>query len=193
MFPDDSLTSARPLSMTRYVALLRAINVGGHTVKMDVLRKHFSGMGFTNVETFIASGNVIFEAKAGEPEELEARIAAELERCLGYPVATFLRTPGELAAIVRHEPFETGVIDPAQHALYIGFLARRPAADTARKVADLRTAVDELHVHKRELYWGCRTRFSESAVSGALLERTIAMPMTVRNITTVRKLAAKLA
>ena len=53
--------------MTRYVALLRAINVGGHTVKMDALRKHFSRMGFANVETFIASGNVIFDAKASEP------------------------------------------------------------------------------------------------------------------------------
>ena len=179
--------------MTRYVALLRAINVGGHTVKMDALRKHFSGMGFTNVETFIASGNVIFDAKSGEPEVLESRIAAELESRLGYAVATFLRTPTELAAIVRHQPFEAGVIDPAQHALYIGFLARRPGADTARKVADLRTAVDEFHVHKRELYWGCRTRFSESEVNGALLERTIAMPMTVRNVTTVRRLAAKLA
>ncbi|HKN65766.1 MAG TPA: DUF1697 domain-containing protein [Gemmatimonadaceae bacterium] len=179
--------------MTRYVALLRAINVGGHTVKMDALRKHFSSMGFTNVETFIASGNVIFDAKSGEPEVLEARIAAELENRLGYAVATFLRTPAELAAVVRHQPFEAGVIDPAQHALYIGFLARRPGADTARKVAALRTGVDEFHVHKRELYWGCRTRLSESAVSGALLERTIAMSMTMRNITTVRKLAAKLA
>lgn len=178
--------------MIRYVALLRAINVGGHVVKMDVLRKHFSRMGFTNVETFIASGNVIFDAKDDEPAALEERIAYELENSLGYAVATFLRTPAELASIVRHQPFEPGVIDPDQHALYIGFLPRKPAADVARRVVALRTPVDEFHVHKRELYWGCRTRFSDSAVSGGLLERTIAMPMTVRNVTTVRKLAAKL-
>lgn len=178
--------------MIRYVALLRAINVGGHVVKMDVLRKHFSRMGFTNVETFIASGNVIFDAKDDEPAALEERIAYELENSLGYAVATFLRTPAELASIVRHRPFEPGVIDPDQHALYIGFLPRKPAADVARRVVALRTPVDEFHVHKRELYWGCRTRFSDSAVSGGLLERTIAMPMTVRNVTTVRKLAAKL-
>lgn len=179
--------------MTRYVALLRAINVGGHVVKMDALRKHFSRMGFTNVETFIASGNVLFDARDDEPAALEERIASELERSLGYAVGTFLRTPAELAAIVRHQPFEPSVIDPDRHALYIGFLPRKPAADTARKIVGLRTAVDELHVHKRELYWGCRTRFSESAISGALLERAVAMPMTVRNVTTVRRLAAKLA
>lgn len=192
MFPDHSLTSSS-LSMTRYVALLRAINVGGHVVKMDVLRKHFGRMGFANVETFIASGNVLFDAKEGEPAALEERIAYELEHSLGYAVATFLRTGAELAAIVRHQPFDAAVIDPEQHALYIGFLPRKPGADTARKIVALRTAIDEFHVHRRELYWGCRGRFSDSVVSGGILERTIAMPMTVRNVTTVRKLAAKLA
>jgi uncharacterized protein (DUF1697 family) len=183
----------RSPSMTRYVALLRAINVGGHTVKMDVLRKHFARMGFANIETFIASGNVIFDAADDEPAALEERIARELEKSLGYAVATFLRTSAELSAIVRHRPFEPGVIDPDQHALYIGFLARNPGADTARKIVALRTPVDEFHVHRRELYWGCRGRFSDSVVSGSALERTIAMPMTMRNVTTVRKLAAKLA
>ena len=179
--------------MPRYVALLRAINVGGHTVKMDVLRKHFSRMGFANVETFIASGNVLFDAKDDEPAALEERIAHELENSLGYAVATFLRTGAEVAAIVRHQPFDPAVIDPDQHALYIGFLPRKPSADTARKIVALRTPVDEFHVHKRELYWGCRGRFSDSVVSGNILDRTIAMPMTMRNVTTVRKLAAKLA
>jgi uncharacterized protein (DUF1697 family) len=183
----------RSPSITRYVALLRAINVGGHTVKMDALRKHFARMGFANIETFIASGNVIFDAPDDEPAALEERIARELEKSLGYAVATFLRTSAELSAIVRHQPFAPDVIDPDQHALYIGFLARNPGADTARKIVALRTPVDEFHVHKRELYWGCRGRFSDSVVSGSALERTIAMPMTMRNVTTVRKLAAKLA
>jgi len=178
--------------MPRYVALLRAINVGGHTVKMDVLRKHFARMGFANVETFIASGNVLFDAKDNEPAALEERIAYELENSLGYAVATFLRTSAELSAIVRHKPFDAAVIDPEQHALYVGFLPRKPSADTARKIVALRTAMDEFHVHKRELYWGCRGRFSDSVVSGGALERAVAMPMTMRNVTTVRRLAAKL-
>ena len=57
----------------RYVAFLRAINVGGHVVKMDRLRRIFESMRFRNVETFIASGNVIFEA-AGNADVLERRI-----------------------------------------------------------------------------------------------------------------------
>ena len=88
---------------SRFVALLRAINVGGHVVKMDALRKHFTRLGFGNVETFIASGNVLFDAPGAKPRDLEDRIAMELERVLGYPVATFVRSPGELASVV-HSP-----------------------------------------------------------------------------------------
>ncbi|HKW48554.1 MAG TPA: DUF1697 domain-containing protein [Gemmatimonadaceae bacterium] len=177
---------------TRYVALLRAINVGGHVVKMDVLRKQFTRLGFGNVETFIASGNVLFDAPGAKPRELEERIAMELERVLGYAVATFVRSPADLASVVKHEPFAAGAFDFTKHALYIGFLEGRPKADIVSKVVTLKTPTDEFHVHGRELYWGSRGRFSESAVSGAALERTIGMAMTMRNVTTVRKLAAKL-
>lgn len=181
-----------PAKSTRYVALLRAINVGGHVVKMDVLRKHFTKMGFGNVETFIASGNVLFDA-TDAPPTLEERIAFELERALGYPVGTFIRTAAELSAVVEHEPFPADVIDPRKHSLYVGFLGSKPAAETIRKVIALRTPVDELHIHKRELYWGCRVRYSETEIKGPALARALGMEMTVRNITTVRKLAAKLS
>ena len=180
-----------PHNETRYVALLRAINVGGHVVKMDALRKHFTKMGFGNVETFIASGNVLFDAT--EPAAaLEERIAFALERALGYPVGAFVRTPAELAAVIEHEPFPIDIIDPAKHSLYIGFLGSKPSAKTISNVVALRTAVDELHIHKRELYWGCRVRFSETEIKGPALARALGMEMTVRSITTVRKLAAKL-
>jgi uncharacterized protein (DUF1697 family) len=177
--------------MTRFVALLRAINVGGHLVKMDALRKHFSTMGFVNVETLIASGNVIFDAAEASASDLEERIASELGHLLGYPVTTFIRTPAELAAIVRHTPFGAAVIDPEQHGLFVGFLARKPGAQATKSVLALRTAVDEFHVHKRELYWGRRGRFSDSLVKPGALDRALGMPMTVRSITTVRKLATK--
>jgi uncharacterized protein (DUF1697 family) len=182
-----------PAATSRYAALLRAINVGGHTVKMEALRKHFAKMGFANVQTLIASGNVLFDAQGTTSRQLEALIAMELERILGYPVATFVRTGPELATIVRHEPFPRELIDPDQHTLYVGFLGEKPGAEAARRVAALRTPVDALAIHGRELYWGCRTRFSETQVKPGLLDKALGIPMTVRNITTVRKLAAKLA
>src|SRR3954469_1096146 len=80
-------------SIRRYIAFLRGINVGGHRVKMDRLRDLFTALGFSNVATFIASGNVIFEAPATDVTELEERIEAQLERSLGYEVEIFVRTP----------------------------------------------------------------------------------------------------
>jgi uncharacterized protein (DUF1697 family) len=184
--------SARKLS-TRYVAFLRAINVGGHTVKMDVLRAHFTRLGFTGVETVIASGNVIFEAAGALPRELESFIAGELERRLGYAVATFVRTPAELEKVVRHRPFDPASFDYEAHTLYVGFLPARPSAEVLRKTIALGTSTDELHIEGRELYWGIRTRFSDSPITGALLERGLGMPMTLRNVTTVTRIATKYA
>ena len=89
--------------MTRYIAFLRAINVGGHTVKMDILRQLFEELGLSKVETFIASGNVIFETPSQNERELEERIQAKLHASLGYQVATFLRTDQEVASIVTYQ------------------------------------------------------------------------------------------
>src|SRR5688500_12178257 len=91
--------------MTIYVAFLRGINVGGHTVKMDALKKAFEALGFENVSTFIASGNVIFESSAKKTETLEKKIETALEKELGYEVATFLRTDKQVAAIAEHDAF----------------------------------------------------------------------------------------
>ena len=79
--------------MSKYFAFLRAINVGGHTIKMEALRNLFEECGFTRVETFIASGNVIFETDSHNSEELTKIIEAHLLSELGFGVAVFLRTP----------------------------------------------------------------------------------------------------
>src|SRR5262245_28797721 len=89
----------------RYVAFLRAINVGGHVVKMDQLRKLFEQLKFKNVETFIASGNVIFETASTDAAALETKIEKHLAKALGYEVGTFLRTCDEVAAIAGHKAF----------------------------------------------------------------------------------------
>jgi uncharacterized protein (DUF1697 family) len=173
--------------MPRYIALLRAINVGGHVVKMDQLRRAFEALAFSNVETFIASGNVIFESRARDSASLERKIEAHLRKELGYSVATFLRTPAEVAEVAQYDPFpqEKG------GTLYIAFLAGTPTADAAKSLLTFASDLDAFHVHNREIYWLVRHKLSESPFSGARLEKTLGLPATVRNVTTVRKLAAK--
>jgi uncharacterized protein (DUF1697 family) len=182
------MTRGSRTPLLRYVAFLRAINVGGHTVKMDRLRAEFDALGFRDVETFIASGNVLFAAASGDPSTLEHRIEERLEKTLGYPVATFLRTPEELAAVVGYEPFPER---DETTGLWVGFLKSELSREARDKLVAFRTEVDELESRGREAFWMCRTRFSESKVSGAKMEKALAMPATFRNVTTVRKLALK--
>lgn len=185
--------------MTGYAAFLRAINVGGHTVKMDRLRGLFEALGFGAVATFIASGNVIFEAgdvpdpAAAGPAEaadaLEAGIEARLREALGYDVATFVRTLDGLSAIVAHAAFDTPPDPPGK--VYIGFLKRTPSAAARRALEALSSPTESFVLHDRELYWRLDTRFSDSPNSGGLLEKTLGMTLTLRTASTLQRIVAK--
>src|SRR2546421_4698891 len=177
--------------MPKYIAFLRAINVGGHTVKMDQLRRLFEALGFAKVETFIASGNVIFDSSSRSTRTLEKKIETHLRETLGYEVATFIRSPAELSAIAGYKPFPDAELKADGNVLYIGFLADEPNEEARRKVLSLTTAVDDFHIRGRELYWLCRTKISESEVSGSMLQKALGMVTTLRNSTTVKKIAAK--
>jgi uncharacterized protein (DUF1697 family) len=176
--------------MARYFAFLRAINVGGHTVKMDALRQIFEALNFTRVETFIASGNVLFETEAQDTQALEWLIADKLQEALGYEVATFIRTEAELAEIARYRPFQKSELDTAT-ALNVAFLADPLDEEAKQKVIALQTDIDTFHVHGREVYWLCRKRQSESTFSNAVLEKTLGRKSTLRGVETVKKMAVK--
>jgi uncharacterized protein (DUF1697 family) len=170
--------------VTRYVAFLRAINVGGHVVKMDALKRSFEAVPLDNVSTFIASGNVIFESQ-GKAADLEPRIEAHLRQWFGYAVGTFVRSEDEVADIARHEPFA----GPA--TTYIMLTRARPDAATVERVLALATEHEPVVVHEREVYFQ-PVSFLESLVSGGL-GKVLGTECTMRNANTLRRLAAKFA
>jgi uncharacterized protein (DUF1697 family) len=171
--------------MARYCAFLRAINVGGRVVKMQALRELLASCGLESVETFIQSGNAVFESDEAAGD-LERAIEARLEEALGYRVATFVRTTRELAEIARRRPF-----GEREGTVYVAFTRARPGARARAAVEALGGPNDELRVDRREVYWLCRTLSHESPVSGAVIERTLGAEATVRNSTTVRKMAER--
>jgi len=177
--------------LPKYIAFLKAINVGGHTVKMDYLKKLFEQMSFEKVETFIASGNVVFESKSKNVESIKKKLETELERSLGYRVATFIRTTNELKEVSEYKPFKESDLNNAQNCLYIGFLDDQPGKDLSKKVLALSDEANEFHFHNKELYWLCRKNFSDSGITGNKLERALGMSTTVRNSTTINKMAVK--
>jgi uncharacterized protein (DUF1697 family) len=176
--------------MPRLIAFLRAVNVGGHNVKMEELRALFEALGFSNVETFIASGNVIFDAEAESAGDLQKQIEAHLHKSLGYEVATFLRTTTEIAGIARYKPFDESKLQSAQ-ALNVAFLAEPLSAEAQKKLMGLSTEIDEFHVHGREVYWLCKKKQGESTFSNAVFERKLKVQTTFRGWKTVLKLAEK--
>src|SRR6185295_5105887 len=134
--------------MSKVFAFLRAINVGGHTVKMDALRKEFEALGLGSVETFIASGNVIFESRSKDLGTLEKTIERRLQKAFGFEVRTFLRTGDELAAVAGHAPFTAAQLKAAR-TQNIGFLTEPLSADSVKSVLALKTAIDDFHVNGR--------------------------------------------
>jgi uncharacterized protein (DUF1697 family) len=176
-------------SNSRYIAFLGGINVGGHRVKMDRLCGLFSELGFSNVRSFIASGNVLFESsKTTSTPSLETAIEESLREALGYEVPTFLRTPAQLVSVVDSVPFKKKELEMPNYTLHIGFFRRVFSVEDAAVVQAFQTPMDAFRVADREMYWLCRGKILETQVKWPALRRKLENPSTARNITMLRRL-----
>lgn len=177
--------------MPRYVAFLRAINVGGaRTVKMEALRKIFEGLGFANVTSFIASGNLIFETPARDTSALEERIEGALLQALGYDATPFIRTGPELSHIAGFKAFASSTISAGDETNVI-FTTARPSAEVRAAFKAFHSEAEEFQVHGREIYW-LRHRTAEGIPYSTLaLSKALSGPFTVRSMNTVRTISEK--
>jgi len=122
--------------MTRYIALLRAVNVGGRKVTMKELRDMAAGLGLANARTLLASGNLVFETKKTAPARLEATLEAAIEKTFGLVSEVMVRDPDEWRAIIDANPFpKKAKDDPAHLVVAVG----KAAPDTKALAAWLET------------------------------------------------------
>ena len=175
--------------MPRFVAFLRAVNVGGRSVKMEALKAVFEGLGFARVQTFIASGNVVFDSQARNVAALERKIEAALQAAFGFEIDTFVRTLDEVAVLADHPAFEAGT--QRTRTQVIGFLRDAPTPQALQAIEAMTTEVDELQLHGRELFWRSSNSQAESTFSNAAFERALKLRTTFRGVATLRKLVAK--
>ncbi len=171
-----------------HAAFLRAVNVGGRTVKMDRLRAAVEALGASSVSTHIASGNVRFTPGAGLAADLggadlEAVLSDALAAEFGFTIDVFVRTMAELRTLVRRRPFPGAAGD--DWTLHVGFLHRPCRADERAALAALASPDDLLKVTGRDLAWLRKGRFSDSTITGPVLERALGQPTTLRRIDTV--------
>jgi uncharacterized protein (DUF1697 family) len=179
--------------MQRYIAFLRGINVGGHRVKMDALRALFASLGLKDVSTFIASGNVLFSSDSPDPDRLRDEIEEHLHAELGYEVATFLRTPDELSAIVAFDPGHAGAPIAEFESHYV-ILLDEPASNSLRSdIQQLESETDQFRFSEREVHWLIRGKISESPLfAGGLDRATKGTRTTSRNMNTLVRIMDKI-
>lgn len=137
--------------MPTHVAFLRGINVGGHNrMKMDDLRAACESLGLEDVRTYVQSGNVVFEAGAGEPGALADRLHDAIDDSFGYDVTVMVRTREELAAVVEGQPFD----EPADGdtKLYVTFLDEEPAEERVEELLAAGNEAESFAVSGREVY-----------------------------------------
>jgi uncharacterized protein (DUF1697 family) len=173
--------------MNRWVAFLRAINTGNRRVKGDRLVRVFESLGFESVSSFQASGNVLFSAEAPDKN----RIEEALERELGYPVPTMLRTATETRRIASERPFTEAELRSTQGRIQVMLL--RDPISTGLQVGGLPDIPDDdlVRVRPGEVFWLPRVGISASRLSPPAVERLVG-PLTVRTHTTIRRIADRL-
>ena len=174
--------------MTRHVAFVRAINVGGHAVvRMTDLQKMFASAGCCDVRTYIASGNILFDAPAGKVAASIEKVGASLRKHLGHEPEIVVRTASEIEAIVKAVPFKS-VADEPDIKLYVAFLSRAPKPRPKWPIVSVADAVEAIPAGDRDVFI-VRRRMKNGlfAIPNNFLEATLGVPATIRNWATVTK------
>ena len=171
----------------RYVALLRGINLGARNkLAMADLRALVEAVGAEDVETYVQSGNVVFETAAAAGG-LELELADAIRQAHGLDVAVLVRSAAELDAIVKKNPFLRAGAD--EKSLHVTFLAARPKQALVKALDPRSSPPDELRVAGREVYLLCPNGYGRSKLSNAFFEKRLDVVATTRNWRTVRTLA----
>ena len=169
----------------RYVALLRGINVGGKAkLPMRELSAIFLGCGATAVETYIQSGNVVFESEAAPA--CVAGVTAEIARVYGYPGRIVWRSSAEMKACYERNPFARAGV--SEDALHVYFLADQPLASAVKALDPARSAPDEFVVVGKNIYLFLPDGMARTKLTNVYFDSKLGTVSTARNWRTVGRL-----
>ncbi len=173
----------------RFVAFLRAVNVGGRRVAMATARSTLSSLGYADVTSFVNSGNLIFTAE-GDVAKLEGEVRAALESTFGFELTTFVRTAEQVRALGTDKPFGR-VADGHTHFV---LLPLTPLTAPERKAVEaMSNERDTVVVRGRDVHWLIRARSIETSLGPRQWAKALpGNATTARNVTMVERLAVKL-
>ena len=176
--------------MITYIALLRAVNVGGTAaVKMDALRAMTADLGFTDVQSLLQTGNLVFTGKATGRAEIEGLIEAEAEKRLGLTTTVVVRTAADWAEVIARNPFSDEAKDDPSHLLVMP-LKNAPVAEAEAALQAAVVGRERVRVIGDAAYLVYPDGVGRSKLTAVLAERKLGARGTARNWNTAMKLAA---
>ena len=174
--------------MITYTALLRGINVSGHRmIKMEELKKVLGELNYTNIRTYIQSGNIIFEAPKTGSASLEKQIAEKILRHFGFPVPVVIRSRPELDVIHKNNPFLGKRNEPIDK-LHVTFFPEQPDPELVKKIEDHLFLPDEFVVSGKEIYLLCPNGYGRTKLTNLFFENKLKLTATTRNWNTIEML-----
>ncbi|HMV27509.1 MAG TPA: DUF1697 domain-containing protein [bacterium] len=174
--------------MSTYIALLRGINVSGQKlIKMNDLKSYFVSYGYKNVQTYIQSGNVVFESAKQESEKLSKKVGEQLAVSLGYIVPVIARSLNEWVIVNENNPYAKKKLRPDER-VYVTLLAIKPKPDLAQSLNALSDTKDEFQLNGKTVYILCRKGYGNSKFSNNFIEKKLDTQATTRNLATMQKL-----
>lgn len=177
------------VGVARFVAFLRAVNVGKRTVAMATARQALEELGYDEVSSFVNSGNLIFSA-AGTAVDHEAAVRGALERIYGFEITTFVRTAAQVRTLVTARPFGTIA---AGHTHFVLFPLTRPTATERSAIEGLSNEHDTVLLAGQDVHWLIRSKSTETTLGPKQWKQALpGNPSTARNITMLTKLVERL-
>lgn len=174
--------------MKKYIVLLRGINVGGHKkIKMADLRAMLEAMNFSNVQTYIQSGNIIFEHESCANSELEKRIKTEIKNTFTHDVPVLALTVEELQHIFNNNPFLNGRNEDITK-LHVTILSKITDNQLIDSIKDIQHKADEFQIIGKNIYLFCPDGYSRTKFVNNFFEKKLQVPATTRNWKTIKKL-----
>jgi uncharacterized protein (DUF1697 family) len=174
--------------MPAYVAMLRGINVAGHNpIKMEQLRSLCDSLGFQGVETYVQSGNVVFQSTAENPVAVSKSISETILGSFGFDVPVIVRSSKEIRSVIANNPFlKEKKIDSSK--LHVTFLSETPQKGSQKKLEALAIGLDQFYSAPNEIYLYCPGGYGRTKLSNNAIEKALSVNATTRNWKTTNTL-----
>lgn len=174
--------------MTTYISILRGINLGGHkTIKMDVLKKLFADIGCANIQTYIQSGNVVYQFKKTDTKKLDTLIKKEIEKQFGFEVPVITLLYEELKKIASANPFLSDKSKDTSF-FHVTFLAEKPQTVNIDKIKSEHYQPDQFQSIDKAIYLYCPYGYGNTKLSNNFFESKLKVAATTRNWKTTNEL-----